>query len=359
MKKRFLASILVIIAVVSLMTGCSRNGNANSNATHIGPAKTAKNTVSAILTNTDYDTGVELNWSTRQGNSAITMSGLQQITFVINGDEMIGGVFQDKLLSSIRLEFTGQTSGKKVSLDTSLVGLATNLAADADYFKVKEKSFYFYPHYFNVGEEVLLKATFTYKAEGLLNSIGSGKEIEGYLVFTVGADTGENFSNPLSDFSNSVKNFFDGLGNNSSTTPDNPDDPNTGNTGSGWKPESGSFYADIRYRVNGKDKDYMIQRYEEDSTKNPVQLNGTALNLTVYSRECTEHDIVKVYLEFPDGTNYVWSNDWYEDNCHKFGIDMSAYAGQSVTIRVRLLAGSELWQNEYMYGFITVQVPKT
>lgn len=353
MKKNIMMALVVILAAMLILSGCSRNGNTTGNSSIIGPGKTAKNTVSAVLTNTEYPSGIQVNWSSRIGNSAVTLSGLQQLAIVVDGDEIIDGIFEDKSLTSIKLELTGQTSGKKVTLDTSLIGVATNLGADSDYFKVDGNTFYFYPHYFSVGEQVTVKTTFTYKADGVINQMVSGDNYKGYLIFTVGEDTQETFSNPLSDFSKSIKNFFDGLGDSSGN---NNDDSGITTGGFTWGNNSGSFFEDVEYLIEGHNRQ-IISKYEADSQSNPINLKDQWLDMTVYTRESPNHDIVKVYLELPDGTNIVWSNDWFEDNCHKFLFDMSAYSGQTVTIRIRLLAGSELWQDEFMYGFITVQVP--
>ena len=90
--KKFLVVLVAIVVLMSMLAGCSRNGNSNANATHLGPAKTCSDTVSAVLTNKDYPNGIDLNWSNRKGKAEATFTGLQQFSFILDGDEIMKGV---------------------------------------------------------------------------------------------------------------------------------------------------------------------------------------------------------------------------------------------------------------------------
>lgn len=355
-KAKLLMVIMAITILVSVLTGCSRNGNSGSgNASYIGASKPADNTVSAVLTNNQYSTGIPMNWRSRVGDSDITMSGLQQIAFIIDGDETIKVWGSTKNLSSIKLEFTGQTSGKKVSLDTSLVGKVSNLGADNDYFQVDGYTFKFYPHYFTVGENVTIKATFTY------GDIWDAKTAEGYITFTVGEDTGETFEGTFDALWDKIGgdngNTSDptGTGDDSSNTdPGNDDDSDT---------ETAVEYIPITYHVDGLEGDFIVYQYEEESKKNVVEVPASTATFTFFTRADANRNITKMYI-VPKGyentlEKLAWTNEWYADNCHMYeNLDMSQFAGQTITIRVEFLEGAE-WNplKDHYYGFITVKIP--
>ena len=356
--KKFLVAIMAIIILVSALTGCSRNGS-NATATHIGASKTSKDTISAVLTNADYTSGITLNWASRVGKSSATLTGLQQIAFILDGDEVMDGVFKDRSLSSITLDFTGQTSGKKVSLSTSLTGKITNLGADNDYFRMDGNTIQFYPHYFSVGEEVTVKATFIYKGEGFVDQLMDSKSAEGYFTFTVGEDTGETFSNAFDKIGDFFKDFGKGNGN----TGDNGSDNGDGNgSETGETPTEGNDFLSIRFSVDGTNTEGTVARYEDDAKKNVTNLPSSTAKLTFQTREDSRYNITKAYI-VPVGLegNYqklAWCNDYFSDNCHKFDIDLSQFSGQTITLRLEFLDGAE-WNPmpDHYYGFITVKVP--
>ena len=355
--KKFLVAIMAIIILVSTLTGCSRNGsNATNNATYIGAKKTATDTVSAILTNNDYQNGIDLNWSKRTGDSAATFSGLQQIAFIIDGDEMMDGTFKDRPLNSITIEFTGKTTGKKVKLSTSLTGKITNLGADADYFRMDGYTIQFYPHYFSVGEEVTIKATFIYKGEGFIDQLTDSKSAEGYFTFTVGDDTGETFSNAL----DGIADFFKDIGNNFGNG--NTNSGNTNGNTTPTTPAKPKDYLSVRFSVDGTNAEGTVARYEADAKKNVITLPNSTLSLTCYTREDSRYNVTKAYI-IPvsvegNWQKLKWCNDYFSDNCHKFDIDLSQFSGQTITLQLEFLDGAE-WNPmpDHYYGFITVKVP--
>ena len=360
--KKFLVVLVAIVILMSMLAGCSRNGNGNANATHLGPSKTHTDTVSAILTNKDYPNGITLNWSNRNGNSAATFTGLQQISFILDGDEIMEGFFgSERPLSSFTLEFTSQTSGKKVTLSSGLTGKISNIGADSNYFRMDGNTIQFYPHYFNVGEDVTVKATFTYKKEGLVNQIMDSKSAEGYFTFTVGEDTGETFSNAW----NKIEDFFDDIGDTLSGNGNNGNNTNDGNSNN---PDSNTNetvnFIQVRFKATGNVEGTVYQ-YEDDSVANPIVLGEDKIAQVIfYTRENSNYDICKMYVVPLGMENQVEkmsanNKDTYAaDNCHKFKIDMNQFSGQTVTLRVEFLDGSE-WNPmpDHYYGFITFQVP--
>lgn len=336
-KLKNMVVLVAIVIMISILTGCSRNGNGKA-ATHLGPSKTCADTVSAVLTNSEYPSGITLNWGSRVDKPAATFTGLQQINFILDGDEIMEGMFQDRALSSITLEFTGQTSGKKVSLSNSLTGKITNLGADGDYFELDGNTIQFYPHYFTVSEDVTVKATFTYKGDGVINQLVDSESAEGYFTFTVGEDTGEKFSSGL----DKIKEIFD----------DSSENNNISN------------YITIRYKATGGVEGTVAQ-YEDEATNNPVILGDDKIaQVILYTRENSNYNITKVYVVpvgMEDQVEKMAAKNqktYAADNCHKFKIDMSQFSGQTVTLRIEFLDGSE-WNPmpDHYYGFITFQVP--
>lgn len=339
----------VICILLMLFTGCSRSDYAANNSTGtstgttvdtIGPRNTNKNTVAATLTNAVNPNGVTVNWSLRVSDSEITLSGLQTITFIIDGDEVISSWGKDTPLSSIKLEFTGNTSGKKEELSTSLTGKVTNLTADGKFFKIDGYNFSFYPHYFNVGEKVTVKATFIYKEDNL----SSSKEAAGFFTFTVGEDTGEQFTGIM----DGAKDWWNNI-----TNPDSSNTDTTDSNGNTTNTSSEDKYLSVRYSVDGVEGE--VARYESEAT--PIKLKSKELNISFYS---VELGITKMYLRFkanPDSP-IAWNNPYYADNVHKFTVDLSEYSGQTVVFRVQSLKGSE-WNpvKTNYYGFIVVEVP--
>ncbi len=353
-KTAHLMALVVITILVCVLSGCSRNGS--TGATHVGPKKTATDTISAVLTNNDYTSGVTLNWASRVGSSDATFTGLQQIAFIIDGDEKMEGVFKDRSFDSVTLEFTGQTSGKKVSLSSSLTGKITNLGADSNYFRMDGYTLQFYPHYFSVGEKVTVKATFTYKGEGVIDQIMDSKSAEGFFTFTVGDDTGETFSNAF----DKIGDFFEDLtgGNKGNSSDNNSGDSNNGDNNNS---STVADFLSVRYSVSDT-AEGIVARYEEDSVKNAVTIPSTTAYITFYTREDSKYNITKVYV-VPVGYEDVyqklaWKNDYFSDNCHKFEIDLSQFSGQTITLRVEFLDGAE-WNPmpDHYYGFITINVP--
>lgn len=353
-KAKILMVILAITILVSMLAGCSRNGNSSTGlASYIGASKTTKDTVSAVLSNSDYSTGIPLNWRSRISGSDITMSGLQTIAFIIDGDEVMDQIIgKDRQLSAIKLEFTGQTSGKKVSVDSSIVGKVTNLGADSDYFKVEGYTFQFYPHYFTVGENVTVKATFTY------GDFWDSETAEGYITFTVGEDTGETFDGVLDNFWDKVGSLGGNSGNTGSDTDTDADSDDTDSSA-----ETAVEYIPITYHVDGLEGDFIVYQYEEESVKNVVAVPASTATFTFFTRADVKRNITKMYI-VPKGyedklEKLAWTNDWKADNCHMYeNLDMSQFAGQTITIRVEFLEGAE-WNpmKDHYYGFITVKIP--
>lgn len=355
--RKILMALLTIIILAFWLAGCSRNGgNATNNATSVGAKKTATDTVSAVLTNADYTSGITLNWASRVGKSSATLTGLQQIAFIVNGNEIMDGVFKDRPLSSITLEFTGQTSGKKVELSTSLTGKITNLSVDNDYFRIEDYTLQFYPHYFNVGEEVVIKATFIYKGEGFIDQLTDSKSAEGYFTFTVGDDTGETFSNAL----DGIADFFKDIGNNFGNG--NTNSGNTNGNTTPTTPAKPKEYLSVRFSVEGTNAEGTVARYEADAKKNVITLPNSTLSLTCYTREDSRYNVTKAYI-IPVGVEgnwqkLKWCNDYYSESCHKFDVDLSQFSGQTITLQLEFLDGAE-WNPmpDHYYGFITVKVP--
>ena len=374
MKKIFAMFLAVIMAFA--LIGCGEN------TSYLGPKKTADNTISATLTGDTYPGSVQLHWARNQRLTAVKadkvmISGINHISFIITGDEKMDDIGEDRQLSAIQLNFTGLSSGKTATLENSLLSkLSTGFTADKNFFEMEGNTFTFDSRYFDVGEMVLCTAVFTYTRDKL-----DSQTAEGYFQFTVvdgnngsNAPTGNGGTTPTTPTSNGGNNGntaptgnggttptapTSNGGNNGNTAPTGngsttPTDP-TGNGSTGWF-SSGCFFTDIRYRVNSGHTDHLIERYEEDALNNVIHLSGTELHLTVYTRE-SAYDIVKAYIDLPDGTEAVWSNDWFEDNCHKFVIDLSQYSGKTITLNIRLLAGPEWMPLDFMYGFIAVEVP--
>ena len=355
-RTKLLMALVAITLAMLLLAGCSRNGNGNA-VDHIGPNQTAKNTVIGVLSNTEYPTGISVNWNKSVSRNAdVTMTGLQTIAFILDGDEKMDG-WTERSLSSIKLEFTGQTSGKKVSLDTSLTGKVSNLGADSKYFKVDGTTFYFYPHYFSVGEDVTVKATFTYKAEGLVNQLLDSKTAEGFITFTVGEDTGETFEGLF----DGIGNIF-GSGDNSNSDSSTEDTENPENSTESTEAETAVEYIPVNFKVSGIEETFVVQRYENESLKNVISLPSSTITLTFFTRE-NNRNITKMYI-VPKGyeeelQKLAWSNEWFADNCHKYeSLDLSQFSGQTITLRVEFLEGDE-WNplKDHFYGFITIQIP--
>lgn len=340
-KNRILVAIMAIIILMSTLTGCSREGRNPANASYIGARSTSTDTVSATLTNSTYPTGVTLNWSKRVGNSAVTATGLQTLTFVLDGDEVMDGLFTDRKLDSITLTLTGKSSGKTVTMSTSLAGKISNLGVDSSYFKLENNSLQFYPHYFTVGEDVVINAVFTYKGDGVMNQIFDEETAEGFFTFTVGESTGETFAGPL----DGVGDLIDGVIN-----------PGNGNNGN-----AAENFITVNCNIDGKDT--VVYHYQEDAEANPIIASSTVVPMTFFTRELAGHNITKVYI-VPVGyedtlEKMAWNNDYYSDNCHKFRVNFQRFAGMKVTIRVEFLDGAE-WNPmpDHYYGYVTVIIPE-
>lgn len=351
MKKKLLAIAIVAMVVVLcvVMASFSRNASpASSNTTHIGPRNTASGTISATLINSDYPQGVALNWAKGTSrNPDFTASGLQQVSFVLNGNETQKDWWNEKELSSIKLTFTGQSSGKSQTLSTSLVGVATNLIADSSYFKLDGNTFMFYPHYFNEGEVVIVVAEFDYRSSGILGKLES-KVYSGSFSFKVGTSTGETFSGILDGLEDAI-NGNGGIGDN-------------GILADGTITENS--YSPIKFRVDGINGEYTVYRLKSDAEANAIRLNTQTPTITFLTRETNSGtNITKVYV-IPWGmedsmSKIPWTNEWYEDNSHIFQeLDLSAYSGQMVTLRVEFLDGAELDPfKEHTFGAISFYVP--
>lgn len=337
-KNRILVAIMAIIILLSTLTGCSREGS-TANASYLGAKTTCTDTVSATLTNSVYTSGVTVNWSKRVGKSAVTLTGLQTLAFVLDGDEVMEGIFSDRSLSSIELKITGQSSGKSVTISTSLTGKISNLGVDSKYFKLEGNSLQFYPHYFEVGENVVINAVFTYKGDGLANQILDSKTAEGFFTFTVGESTGETFAGPL-DFIDGILDG-NGNGNNSGTVTEN--------------------YVSVNCKIDGKE--LTVHHYQEDAEANPITVSETIVPMVFYTRENNGHNITKVYIVpvgYEDELEKMGhNNDWQVDNCHKFRVNFADFAGQTVTLRVEFIDGAVLNPiPDHYYGYITLKIPQ-
>jgi hypothetical protein len=348
MAKKILMAIIAIVILMSMFTGCSREGNSTNTTTKLGAKTTCADTVSATLTNSDYTSGVTVNWSKRVGKSAVTLTGLQTLAFVLDGDEVMEGIFSDKSLSSIELKITGQSSGKSVKISTSLTGKISNLSVDNNYFKLEGNTLQFYPHYFEVGEDVVINAVFTYKGDGVVNQVMDSEKADGFFTFTVGENTGETFSGILDGVGDFIDDVFDGNSENNSN--------GEGNNNADTKPS-----LSINCKIDGKDS--KVHLYQEDAEANPIIVSATDVAMTFFTRENSAYNITKVYI-VPVGyedklQKLAWNNEWYSDNCHKFFANFSQFAGQTISVRVEFLDGAE-WNPlpDHYYGYITLKIPQ-
>lgn len=355
MKRRFIVIAIVLCTLCVILASCGRNANPNSgNATYLGPRNTADGTISANLINSIYPQGITLNWADSADRTPdFTASGLQQIVFVLNGNETMKDWWNEKELSSIKLTFTGQTSGKSQTLSTSLVGIATNLITDGEYFELDGNTFKFYPHYFSEGEVVNVVAEFDYRGPGLLGKLES-KVYTGTFSFTVGQSTGEKFSG----FLDGIGDTISGIGNGK-----NDGSQQTGILADGTITENS--YSPIKFRIDGLNGDYTVYRLKDDAEKNVIYLTTKTPTITFLTREPEAGtNITKVYV-IPWGMEdtmdkIAWTNESYlADNSHIFqNLDLSAYSGSIVTLRVEFLDGAELDPfKEHTFGVISFYVP--
>lgn len=356
MKKRLTIAIVIILLITFcvILASCGRNANPNSgNATYIGPRNTATGTISANLINSVYPQGITLNWDKNaEQNPNFTASGLQQIVFVLNGNETMKDWWNEKELSSIKLSFVGQTSGKTQTLSNSLTGLATNLITDGKYFELDGNTFKFYPHYFSEGEVVNVIAEFDYRSSGLLGKLES-KIYTGTFSFKVGESTNEKFSG----FLDGIGDTISGIGNGK-----NDSDKQTGILDDGTITENS--YSPIKFRIDGISGDYTVYRLKDDSEKNAIRLSTRTPTITFLTREPEAGtNITKVYVipfGMEDSMDKIpWSNESYlADNSHIFNLDLSAYSASLVTLRVEFLDGAELDPfKEHTFGMISFYVP--